>query len=308
MKIIFFGIPDLGLMCLNAFIERKKDIVAIVLPKANKSAYNVLSDVVRLHNIPILTFENSLKDADFIEKFKSYNPDIAFVCAYDHKIPEELLKIPTLGFINCHPSLLPHYRGGNPYFHVITNNETKTGVTIHYMDKTFDTGDIISQCEMDIMADETFGTLFSRLNEKSVEMVLDVADKLEKNGELPRIPQDFSESYKTAPTVSPEKGDIFIDWKKDAVYIERFIRACNPIYGALCYFRNCAVKIWSAEFIYDKKEYAPGIITKVSPDKITIGTGKGLIVPKTIQVGYFLITDIKDFIRRLNPQAGEKFF
>jgi len=295
-------------MCLNAFIEKKKDIAAIVLPETNKSAYNVLSDVVRLHNIPILTFENSLKDADFIEKFKSYNPDVAFVCAYNHKIPEELLKIPPLGFINCHPSLLPHYRGGNPYFHVIANNETKTGVTIHYMDEEFDTGDIISQYEMDITTNETFGTIFSRLNEKSVEMVIDVADRLEKDGKLPGIPQDRSENYKKAPTVKPERGDIFIDWKKDAACIERFIRACNPIYGALCYFRNCAVKIWSAEYIDDKKGYNPGTVIKVSHDKITIGTDRGLLVPKTIQVGYFLITDIQDFIKRLNPQSGEKFF
>jgi len=307
MKIIFLGIPDLGLICLNGLVESKKNIIAVVPPVKANPTYNLMAEMANIYNIPLLQFKNSPNESDFIEAFRELKPDIAIVCAFDHKISGELIKIPPLGFINCHPSLLPHYRGGNPYFHVIKNDEKKTGVTIHYMDENYDTGDIIAQDKIDIKHDETFGTIFNRLNQKSVEMITDIADKFEKYGKLPGIPQNSVEKYEKAPNVSPEKNDILIDWTKDATFIERFIRACNPIYGAVSNFRNCTVKIWSAEYIDKITGHAPGTIVKVSNDSISIATGKGLIMPKTIQLGFFMITDIKDFIRRTNPQAGEIF-
>jgi methionyl-tRNA formyltransferase len=307
MKIIFFGIPDLGLMCLNALLERKKDIVAIVTPVSTHPTYNLMAGIASYNNIPIIEFNHSPNEPEFIELFKSFSPDIAIVCAFDHKIPDVLLKIPPLGFINCHPSLLPQYRGGNPYFHVIANGEKKTGVTIHYMDKGFDTGDIILQHEVDIMPDETFGTIFSRLNLKSAEMIADVADKFEKQGKLSGVPQNQAEEYKKAPIIYPDKDDCLIDWTKDAKIIERFIRACNPIYGATSYYRNCAVKIWSAKYTDQSSKHSAGTIAKVTGDDIFIAAKNGMIMPTTIQIGFFMITDVKDFIKRFNPQVGEDF-
>jgi len=307
MKIIFLGVPDLGLLCLNALIEKKKNIIAVVPPVKSNPTHSLMVEISKIHNIPLLPFENSPKEPDFIEAFRKFKPDIAIVCAFDHKIPEELLEIPPLGFINCHPSLLPDYRGGNPYFHVIVNNEKKTGVTIHYMDKNFDTGEIITQSELDIKPDETFGTIFNKLNKISIEMITDIADKFEKNGRLPGIPQNLSEKYKTSPAINPNNKDTLIDWSKDAAYIERFIRACNPIYGAVCHFRRCETKIWSAGYTDEITGHDPGTIAKVSNDSISVATGKGLLILKTIQLGFFMITDAKDFIKRTNPQVGEKF-
>lgn len=306
MKIIFLGIPDLGLFCLNALLEKKKNIVAIVTPAASHPSYGMVVEIAGLHGIPVLTFKNSPDESDFIEVFKSFNPDIAVVCAFDHKIPEELLKVPPLGFVNCHPSLLPLYRGGNPYFHALVNNEKKTGVTFHYMDSGFDTGDIIAQGEIDIRPDETFGTIFNRLNMKSAEMLVNVVNRFENEGKVSGVSQNKTEKYLKAPNVNVER-DTLIDWTKDADCIERLIRACNPIYGATSYFRNCAVKIWSAEFIDKKSGNEPGTIVKVSDDSLAIATGKGLLIPKTLQIGFFMITDIKDFIRRVSPQVGESF-
>lgn len=307
MKIIFFGIPDLGLMCLNELLTRKKNIVAIVSPIKKHPSYELISGIAAYHNIPVITFNKTPNEPDFIESFKKFNPDIAVVCAFDHKIPQKLLDIPSHGFINCHPSYLPHYRGGNPYFHVIANGEKKTGVTIHYMDKNFDTGDIIAQEEVDIMSDETFGTLFGKLNEKSALMTANVVDKFEKHGKLPGLPQNDDKKYKKAPSIKPEREDNLINWTKNGEEIERFIRACNPIYGATCYYRNCASKIWSARYCNKQSKFSPGVIDKVTSDEIFISTGKGTISPKVIQVGFFLITDVKDFIKRFNPKMGELF-
>ncbi len=92
------------------------------------------------------------------------------------------------GFINVHPSMLPKYRGGNPYSRVIMNGETETGVTIHFMDEGFDTGDIIAQKAYHIHSKATMGTIFNELNVLGIELLLQVLQAYE-NEELSRIPQ-----------------------------------------------------------------------------------------------------------------------
>ena len=76
---------------------------------------------------------------------KALEVDAAVVCSFNYKIPKILLESTKDGFLNVHPSMLPKYKGGNPYSRVIMNGETETGVTIHFMDENFDTGDIIAQ-------------------------------------------------------------------------------------------------------------------------------------------------------------------
>ena len=96
-----------------------------------------------------------------LNKVRELQPDVAIVCSFNFLLPKELYEIPKFGTINCHPSLLPDYRGANPYFHVINNNEKQTGITFHYVDETFDTGDIITQIPVDIYENDTMGSLFT---------------------------------------------------------------------------------------------------------------------------------------------------
>ena len=100
-----------------------------------------------------------------------------------------------------------------------------------------------------------------------------------------------------------------IDWSKDAAEIERFVRACNPIFGALPFFRGCIIKIWSGLYTYEQQnnEHKPGSIVMVSQNNLAIATGKGLFLPKAFQLANFLITDVQDFIKRTNPKVGESF-
>ena len=309
MRIVFWGIPDLGLMCFNSLIEKTKSIITVVPPVPGHFGHNIMINAAQQHNIPVLFFNESPKEQDFVEKFRELKPDLAVVCACDHKIPKELLEIPKMGFINCHPSLLPDYRGGNPYFHVIFNGEKKTGVSIHYMDEDFDSGDIITQWETDLMPNETLGTLLYRLNVQTASMIADLVEKIE-NGNLPeRIPQSKKENICSAPIIYPDNGDTFIDWTKEAVEIERFVRACNPIFGACATFRGCVIKIWSGICTNDTNAstHKPGSIVFISENDIAIATGKGFFLPKTFQLANLLITDAGDFIKRTNPKVGESF-
>lgn len=309
MRIVFFGIPEAGLICFNAIMQKQKNVIAVVPPVATHPAHSIMVNTAKQYSVPVLCFEKSPKEEDFIRSFKELNADVAFVCAFDHLLPQELLDIPPLGFINCHPSLLPEYRGGNPYFHTILNDEKKTGITIHYMDNAFDTGDIITQWECRVEPNETLGTLFTRLNFQSAQMIIETMESLERGETLPRRTQQKTGNYKKAPNVWPDKGDTLIDWSKDSAYIERFTRALNPFFGAITNYRSCTLKIWSGFSLPDSKssKYKPGSIVKVSKETIAIATGNGVFFPSCIQIGNFAITDVKDFIKRTNPQEGELF-
>jgi methionyl-tRNA formyltransferase len=307
MRIVFFGIPDMALVCLNRLVKAGKNIVAAVPPVPAHPSHNLMVNTSVKYGIPVIYFYESPNEADFVNAFKSFEPDLAVVCSFDHLFPQDVIDIPKLGMINCHPSLLPDYRGGNPYFHIINNNEKQTGITVHYMDGRFDTGDIIAQIKMDVSPDETMGTLFNRQNYEAANMVLGIVNRFEKEGRLDAVVQDKTSSYKKAPIIYPEKRENAIDWNKDAKAIERFVRACNPFFGATCFFRGHMLRLWSGKYSLDNNKNIPcGSIAIVRKEAMGIQTAEGMYFPKVLQLGSYLTTDIEDFIRRTSPQAGEK--
>lgn len=308
MRIVYFGVPDAGLFCLGELLRAKKNIVGIVPPAPSHQMHELMVETALQNGIKSVFFEKTLQEQSFLEGLRELNPDIGVVFTFDHRIPKEVLEIPKLGFINYHPSLLPEYRGGSPLFYAIANRDKKTGITIHYMDESFDTGDIIAKWQTNIDPDETLGTLFSRMNTQGINMMLDIISGMEK-GEFPqRIKQDISGTYRKAPTIKIEKGHTLIDWNWEAQYIEAFVRALNPYFGAMSFFRGCDIKIWSGSYVpnFHDKKVQPGDVYKVSKEAFSIATGKGLFFPHCVQLNNFMITDVKDFIRRVNPASGEK--
>lgn len=307
MRILFVGTPDMALICLLKLLEDKHNIVGIVPPASSHPAFLQMCNLAAQHDIPCVYFNEKPSEPSFLKGIKALNPDIAVVCSFDKLFPEEFLNIMPMGVINCHPSILPDYRGGNPYFHVINNNEKYTGITLHMMDSQYDTGDIVYQEKIDLAQDETMGTLFNRLNFRIADILTETLTFLKQNSQLPFTKQDKEGNYKKAKCIYPEKGDTIIDWQNSAEQIECFIRACNPFYGAVTSFRNCQIKIWSA-FYENKDSSKPvGQIVKVTKDGFSISTGKGLLYPTTLQIGTFVLSDVKDFVRRLSPSEEEYF-
>jgi len=147
MKIIFFGTPAVSAKCLKALIDAKENIIHVISqPDRKKGRGQVLSpspvkELAIQNNIPVETPEK-IKDKIFIQKIKSFNPDLIVVVAYGKILPRELLDIPKYGAINVHASLLPKYRGAAPINWAIINGEKETGVTTMLMDEGMDTGDI----------------------------------------------------------------------------------------------------------------------------------------------------------------------
>lgn len=302
-RILFVGIPDMAYICLDGLLTAGINIVGVMGPKKTHNTYDNFKDFAKSRGMNFIEWDN-LKDPKLLDYLKSLNIDAAVVASFNYKIPKVLLDIPKAGFINIHPSLLPKYRGGNPYSTVIINGEQETGVTLHFMDEGFDTGDIITQKKVNIAPFETMGTLFNRLNLLGMQMLVSVLTDFEK-GELPRYKQPEGEFVIGQ---SLKDADLYINYNKSAIEIDRFIRGLNPFLIASTTFRGNMIKIFMANYIdKDSSKYEPGTISKVETDRFYIATGKGFICPTAIQFGSFFVGNAQDFIKILAPKVGEVF-
>lgn len=304
MRIAVFGLPNQIIHTINALLKAQHTIPVIIPPAPNHQAHTVVVQYAQAKKIPCLFFEKSPKEHAFIEALAQYKPDVAFVCGFDKLIPPEILKIPPLGFINFHPSYLPDYRGGNAYFYIIKNGETISGVTAHYMDEHFDTGDIIYQKQYPISDHETMGTLANKAEEELAKLAVRIANELREGKKIPRTPQPKG-IFKKATSILPERGDTKINWNTSAEKIERFIRACNPFYGAITTFRNKLFVILQAQVSTEKTTAAPGTIIKCTSNELLIATENGSISPTVIQYDNYMIGTIDRFIQEINPTVGE---
>ena len=174
------------------------------------------------HNIPVYQ-PKTLKDDDFIEKLKEINADIFVVAAYGQLLPETVLKMPKYGCINIHASLLPEYRGAAPIQRAIIDGKTKTGVTIMYMEKKLDSGDMLLKQEIEITPNDTYGSLHDKMSVVGASLIIKTL-KLLSEGNLKAEKQDSSLST-YAYMIDKETGHI--KWDKTSDEIINLIRGLN---------------------------------------------------------------------------------
>ena len=218
-----------------------------------------------------------IKDPQAIEEIRVLKPDVIVVVAYGQILPRDVLEIPRLACLNLHASLLPRWRGAAPIQAAIAAGDRETGITVMYMDEGLDTGDILLQRKVEILPNNTGGSLHDRLAQVAPEALLESL-RLLAAGKAPRIPQDNAlASY--APKLKREHGQI--DWSESAEAIERKIRAFNPWPGAFMKLDGRNLKIFSASVV--DLSGKPGEILR-SENELIIATGKGALSLGEVQL------------------------
>lgn len=303
LKIIFVGIPDMAFVCLANLLEKGFNVVGVVPPKKTHETYDFFKKIVLEKNLNLIEYDNTANDSSCIEKIKELNADIGVVCSFNNLLSKEFLKTTKMGYINCHPSLLPEYRGAAPYFHIVKNDEKISGVTLHFMDETFDTGDIIYQNKFELTPFETMGSIFNRTTYMLSDALVEVLNEIQKNGDIKRIPQQKNDSFVSAPKVD---GNFRIRWNTNsAKEIECLIRACNPFYNAFTFFRGVNTKIIKAYSIEKEHNFPFGQIVHSAKDSIIISAKKGFVVPQILQVGTWGIFGVEEFYCTFSPKTTE---
>ena len=165
---------------------------------------------------------NSIEGVELVVK---HAPDLIIVATFKQILKERVLSLPTLGVVNVHPSLLPHYRGPCPTNAALLNGENTTGVTIHYVTETVDEGNLLLQRSIAIGDSENDGQLRLRLARLAGEMMPELIEMFAGTSRPAGTPQDHSRAN-FAPKPTTEDG--FLEQATDILAIQRKIRAYNP--------------------------------------------------------------------------------
>lgn len=300
-RIVFMGTASFSLAVLKMLIEEDYNIVGVVTqPDRYVGRKKVLTmpDVkveALKYDIPVIQPARIKEDYQAIVDLK---PDLIITAAYGQIVPQAVLDIPRLGCINVHASLLPLYRGGAPVHQAIIDGQEKTGVTIMYMVKKMDAGDMIAQKETPILEEDTVGILYDRLSDLGAELLKETLPDILK-GINQRIPQD--ENLVTyAPTLSRE--DERLDWNMSARQVYNKVRGTNPWPGSYTTYQGKTVKIWAGQVHQCEnamKHHAHqdnGTIVKIFKDAIGVKVNDGVYLITELQLEGKKRMSVKDYL------------
>jgi folate-dependent phosphoribosylglycinamide formyltransferase PurN len=170
------------------------------------SGFDSLPELCRARGVKVMrsTDPNS---AEFVHQLQSLPVDLIVVANFSRILKRALISVPRLACINVHPSLLPLYRGPDPFYWVLANREETSGVTIHHIDEGIDSGDIIVQRAFKIRPRETRGTLLKRSASLAAQLLREAIPLLIA-GKAPRIKQDENAAtYQTFPKAFAKTGN-----------------------------------------------------------------------------------------------------
>ena len=305
VKIVFMGTAGFSRHVLEKLLENNFNIIGIVTqPDRYVGRKKILTmpevkEVAIEHAIPVFQPQRIKQD---YQEIIDIQPDLIITAAYGQIIPEALLNAPKLGCINVHASLLPKYRGGAPVHYAIINGEKVTGVTIMYMAKKMDAGNIISQAEVSISAQETTGELYDRLSVVGAELLIETLPSIIE-GSNASIKQD-EQLVTYAPTIAHEQEKL--DFNKSAFQVYNQVRGMNPWPGAYTLYQDKVIKIWAGK-IHEcenaKKHHSHqenGTIVKIFKDAIGIKTGDGIYLVTELQIAGKKRMLVKDYLNGNN--------
>ncbi|MFO0704399.1 MAG: methionyl-tRNA formyltransferase [Candidatus Andersenbacteria bacterium] len=298
-RIIFFGTPEFAVPSLEALIAAGYKPLAVVTQPAApvgrhaKPTESAVARAAHKHAIPVQT-PDSIKSKEFISWLREQKPDVALLVAYGKILPEPVLAVPKLGFVNVHPSLLPNYRGASPIAGALLNGETQTGVSIMRLDAQMDHGPILAQQTIDIASDATMGSLSKSLADLGATLLIKtLPDFLSGNNQ--GEPQDHSQATVTKLL---KRSDGELDWSRSAIELERQVRAFTPWPGTFTYLGGVRLKILAAQIGADApvdNASKPGALT-LEGERLFIQTGAGQLEILRVQLAGKKPQNVGEFI------------
>lgn len=294
------GTPSFAVPILEALIDNYNVIMVVCQPDKEKDRkgniiYSPCKEIALKNDIEVYQ-PNKIRDE--YQYILDKNPDIIITAAYGQIIPLEILEYPKYGCINVHGSLLPKLRGGAPIHHAIINGDKFAGVTIMYMDKKMDAGDIISQRSIEIGENTILDDLYYKLSILGRDLLLDTLPSI-FNGTNDRIKQDENKvTFGFNITKEEEK----IDFNDTSNNIHNKIRGLSSIPGAYAIINNKRMKIYLSEKTNNISKSKPGTINDINENGIIVSTKDYDIILKNIKLEGKNRCNIKDFINGIRRE------
>uniref|UniRef100_A0A7C3V7Z7 Methionyl-tRNA formyltransferase n=1 Tax=Desulfobacca acetoxidans TaxID=60893 RepID=A0A7C3V7Z7_9BACT len=303
MRIALIGQAAFGADVLKGLLAKGRFVVGVFCPPDRGGKPDPLKEAALVAGLPVFQ-PRRLKDPEAYDQMVSLKPDLAVLAFVTDIVPGKVLAVPKLGSICYHPSILPRYRGASAINWAVINGETKTGLTIFWVDEGIDTGDILLQKEVEIGPEETTGEVyFNKLYPLGVAAVIEAVDLIAE-GKAPRIPQDHRQATYDPPCDEKVAG---LDWQKPGRTVFNFIRGCDPQPGATTTFRGEKVKLYNARFLEEVHQAAPGEILEVTDQGLKVAVPGGAVLITRFRTKELGKVKAPDFIQARQPKVGERF-
>jgi len=247
--------------------------------------------------------EKIKNNPEFRAELEAIAPECIVVVGYGRIIPRWMLDLPQNGNINLHASLLPKYRGAAPIQWAIAMGETVTGNTTMRIDEGLDTGDILLQREMPILAEDTSVTLAPRLSAMGAELLVETLAALAE-GRVQPVAQDNA-CATLAPILTREDGRV--DFAREAQTICNRHRGFQPWPGSFTSFRGKQLTLHALAVVDGAHGLNEGEIAIVG-GRLLAGCGEGTaIVIEELQLEGKRRMSAREFLNGYQPKAGELF-
>ncbi len=299
-EILFMGTPEFSVPILKSLNSKHKILSVYTQPPKKKArGQKILKSAVHLEadklKIPVRSPQNLDNDIEF--KFiKESNVKLVIVVAYGQIIPERLLKIKNLIFLNIHASLLPRWRGAAPIQRSIMAMDTETGISIMKIVQKLDTGPYMMQKSVTINKTDNFLSLSKKLSEIGSNLILEALNIFEKN-ETKFVDQD-NKSATYAKKITKEEAEI--DWNNTAQQLIAKINGLNPYPGAWFMHKDSRIKIFEAEISKIR-----GNKGEVLTNDLVVGCQNNSIKINLLQKEGKKVLDSKSFLAGYKINKGE---
>ena len=308
-KIVFMGTPKFAVPVLEMLIEKYGVDLVITQPDKKVGRKKVLTAppvkvIAEEKGIKVLQPEKISGDKDVLAELKELNPDIIITAAYGQLVPESILEIPKYKCINVHGSLLPKLRGGAPIQYSILEDHGKTGITIMYMVKKLDAGDMISKVEVDILDSDNYESLHDKLSIAGRDLLKETLPNIFTGNIAPEKQDDSLATFARNILREDEK----IDWNKSARQIFNQIRALDPTPGAFTYLDENVLKIWNSEVVDLEENFSSkkvGTIIKQDKKHIYLLCGENTVLKvKELQISGKKRMPVVNFLSNKKDYVG----
>ncbi len=303
LRLVFFGTPEFAAVSLRRLLADGFTVVAVVTradAPRGRGKKLVPCEVKALaveHGIEVLD-PRTPRDPQFQRRLAELAPDLGVVIAYGRILPTDVLRIPRLGLINAHGSLLPHLRGAAPIERAIARGDRETGVTIMRVIEEMDAGDMLMAERVPIDEEITGGALRARLAELSADLLVRAVEEIAAGRDR------WTAQDPALVTFAPplEKAEAAIDWHADAVSLRDRIRAFNPAPGAFTFDDGRRLKVHASRVVNEgdsSNDIPPGTIVAAGDDGIVVVCGRGRLSLLTVQPEGKRTMDASEYLRGL---------
>lgn len=276
-SIVFMGTPQFAVPILKALIDSEDYQVLAVVSQPDRRVgrkrelrATPVKELALENGIEVLTPEK-INHSPEMDRVIELAPDLIITAAFGQFLPDKLLAAAKVAAINVHGSLLPKYRGGAPIQYAVMNGDAETGVTIMYMVKKMDAGDIISQASLPITKQDDTGTMFEKLSLLGRDLLLDTLPKL-LAGDITPVKQDESQVV-FSPNITREQETI--DFTLPADRIDDLVRGLRPAPVGNMVIDGLRTKVYDVTPLTETTDLQPGQVVRVEKHALILAAGAG---------------------------------